>query len=81
MGAVEEMGSGKMRSVINDSSAATETYLAHNLPDMVGALATPVGMLVLLFVFDWRLGLLSLLPTVIGFLIMARMTAKKWRKR
>lgn len=81
VGAVEEMGSGKMRSVINDSSAATETYLAHNLPDMVGALATPVGMLVLLFVFDWRLGLLSLLPTVIGFLIMARMTGKKMAEK
>lgn len=76
VGAVEEMGSGKMRSVINDSSAATETYLAHNLPDMAGAVATPVGLLVLLFVFDWRLGLLSLLPILVGFAIMAKMTGK-----
>lgn len=81
VGAVEEMGSGKMRSIINDSSAATETYLAHNLPDFAGALATPIGMLVLLFVFDWRLGLLSLVPTVIGFVIMARMTGKKMAEK
>lgn len=81
VGAVEEMGSGKMRSVINDSTAATETYLAHNLPDMAGAIATPVGMLVLLFLFDWRLGLLSLLPTIVGFAIMARMTGKKMAEK
>lgn len=81
VGAIEGMGSGKMRSVINDSSAATETYLAHNLPDMAGAVATPVGMLVLLLVFDWRLGLLSLLPILIGFAIMARMTGKKMEEK
>lgn len=81
VGAVEEMGSGKMRSIVADSSAATETYLAHQLPDMAGALATPVGMLVLLFVFDWRLGLLSLVPTVLGFCIMARMTGKKMEEK
>lgn len=81
VGAVEEMGSGKMRSIITDSSAATETYLAHNLPDMAGAIATPVGMLVLLFVFDWRLGLLSLLPIIVGFAIMSRMTGKKMEEK
>lgn len=81
VGAVEEMGSGKMRSIINDSSAATETYLAHNLPDMAGAIATPVGLLALLLVFDWRLGLLSLVPTIVGFAIMARMTGKKMEEK
>ena len=55
----------------NESSAATETYLAHQLPDRANALATPCGLLVLLFAFDWRLGLLSLVPVVLGFLILS----------
>ena len=76
VGFMSELGSGRVRRIVNESSGATETYLAHQLPDMVGAFATPVGMLVLLLVFDWRLGLLSLIPTVLGFIIMAKMTGK-----
>ena len=52
---MNSLGSGRVRRIVNESSGATETYLAHQLPDMVGAFATPVGMIVLLFVFDWRL--------------------------
>ena len=63
----ESFGSGRLRKIVNESSAATETYLAHQLPDKAGAIATPVGLLVLLFAFDWRLGLLSLVPVVLGF--------------
>ncbi len=76
VGFMNSLGSGRVRRIVNESSGATETYLAHQLPDMVGAFATPVGMIVLLFVFDWRLGLLSLIPTVLGFIIMSKMTGK-----
>lgn len=76
LGFMEEMGSGRVRRIVNESSAATETYLAHQLPDMAGAVATPLGMLVILFLFDWRLGLLSLIPTAVSFCIMAKMTGK-----
>ena len=76
VGAMSGPGSGRVRRIVNESSGATETYLAHQLPDMAGAFATPVGMVALLFVFDWRLGLLSLIPTVLGFVIMSRMTGK-----
>ena len=76
VGFMSELGSGRVRRIVNESSGATETYLAHQLPDMVGAFATPVGMLVLLLVFDWRLGLLSLIPTALGFIIMSKMTGK-----
>ena len=76
VGFMNDLGSGRVRRIVNESSGATETYLAHQLPDMVGAFATPVGMLVLLFVFDWRLGLLSLIPTLLGFIIMSKMTGK-----
>lgn len=76
VGFMSSLGSGRVRRIVNESSGATETYLAHQLPDMVGAFATPVGMIVLLFVFDWRLGLLSLIPTFLGFVIMSKMTGK-----
>lgn len=81
LGFVEEFGSGKLRKIVNESSAATETYLAHQLPDKAGAIATPCGLLVLLLVFDWRLGLLSLVPVVLGFLIMMRMTGANMQQK
>ena len=81
MGFMDGVGSGKIRKIVNESSAATETYLAHQLPDRAGAMATPVGLLVLLFAFDWRLGLLSLIPVIIAFLIMGSMTGKKMQEK
>lgn len=77
IGTVESIGSGKLRKIVTDSSAATETYLAHRLPDKAGAIATPIGLLALLLIFDWRLGLLSLIPVILGFLIMTKMTGSR----
>ncbi len=62
MGFMDGIGSGKVRKIVYESSAATETYLARQIPDKANALATPVGLIIFLLVFDWRLGLLSLLP-------------------
>lgn len=81
LGFAESFGSGKLRKTVNESTAATETYLAHQLPDKAGAIATPVGLLVMLFAFDWRLGLLSLVPVVLGFLIMMTMTGAGMRQK
>ena len=81
LGFAEHFGSGKLHKIVNESSAATETYLAHQLPDRANALATPCGLLVLLFVFDWRLGLLSLAPVLLGFLIMMAMTGKEMQQK
>ena len=81
LGFAESFGSGKLRKIVNESSAATETYLAHQLPDRAGAIATPCGLIVLLFVFDWRLGLLSLAPVLLGFLIMMSMTGAKMQQK
>ena len=77
LGFTERYGSGKLRKVIQESTGAAETYLAHQLPDQCGAMATPVGLLALLFIFDWRLGLLSLIPVVLAFGIMSAMTGKR----
>ena len=73
LGYVEAEGTGKIRKIVMDSSGATETFLAHNLPDKVISRATPIGLLVMMAVFDWRLGLISLIPVVIAFLIMGSM--------
>ena len=81
LGFMDNEGSGKIRKIVNESSAATETYLAHQLPDRAGAMATPVGLLVLLLAFDWRLGLLSLIPVVAAFLIMGMMTGERMKKK
>ncbi|RGE68946.1 ABC transporter ATP-binding protein [Anaerotruncus colihominis] len=81
LGFAESFGSGKLRKIVNESSAATETYLAHQLPDRAGAIATPCGLLVLLFSFDWRLGLLSLVPVLLGFLIMMSMTGANMQQK
>ncbi len=81
LGVTEKYGSGKLRRIVNTSSTATETYLAHRLPDKAGAIATPIGLLFLLLAFDWRLGILSLVPVVLGFLIMMKMTGKDMEQK
>lgn len=81
LGLAERFGSGRLRKIVNESSAATENYLAHQLPDKAGAIATPLGLLVLLFVFDWRLGLLSLAPVALAFIIMMFMTGKSMARK
>ena len=81
LGFTETFGSGKLRKIIHESTGAAETYLAHQLPDQYNAIATPVGLLVLLLAFDWRLGLLSLAPVVLAFLIMTTMTGKRMAEK
>lgn len=81
LGTTEKYGSGKLRRIVNTSGSAAETYLAHRLPDKAGAIATPIGLLFLLLAFDWRLGLLSLVPVVLGFLIMMKMTGKSMEQK
>lgn len=70
LGYVEAEGTGKIRKIITESSSATETFLAHNLPDKAVSYATPIGLLVMMMTFDWKLGLISLIPAVIAFLLM-----------
>lgn len=81
LGFIDGFGSGKLRKIVNDSTGATETFLAHQLPDKYGAIATPIGLLFLLFAFDWRLGVLSLVPVVLGFLVMSGMTGKRMEEK
>lgn len=70
LGYVEAVGSGKIRKIVNDSASSTETYLAHNLPDKVVSFITPLCLLFMMMFFDWRLGLICLIPAVLAFIIM-----------
>lgn len=81
LGAIEQFGSGKLRRTISETAGSAETYLAHQLPDQAKAMATIAGLLALLLAFDWRLGLLSLVPVALAFLVMARMTGKKMQEQ
>ncbi len=78
LGYFNKSGSGKIRRIINDSATSTETFLAHQLPDLVGAFVTPVFVLIILFAFDWRLGLISLLPIALGFGLLSAMMGKSF---
>ena len=77
LGTIEQFGSGKLRRTISETAGAAETYLAHQLPDKARAMATIVGLLAMLLAFDWRLGLLSLVPVALAFAVMTSMTGKK----
>jgi ATP-binding cassette subfamily B protein len=81
LGVFDEDGTGKIRRTVNDSTAATETYIAHNLPDKTVAAVTPVGLLVLIFAFNWKIGLICMIPAVIGFCCMMTMMGKGMQEK
>ena len=81
LGQIQASGSGKLRRTIADTAGAAETFLAHQLPDQYRAMATVARLLVLLLAFDWRLGLLSLLPVALGFACMSTMTGKSMQEK
>ena len=81
LGAIEQFGSGKLRRTISETAGSAETYLAHQLPDQAKAMATIAGLLTLLLAFDWRLGLLSLVPVALAFTVMTSMTGKKMQEQ
>ena len=81
LGVFDSEGTGKIRRTVNESTAATETYIAHNLPDKAVAAATPIGLMVLLFAFDWRIGLICLIPAVMGFAFMMTMMGKNMQEK
>jgi len=72
-GFLDSIGSGKIRKWVQESTSSTETYLAHQVPDKAGMYATMVGLAVLMFVFDWRMGLLCLATVLLAMVIMVSM--------
>ena len=76
MGYLSKEGSGKIRKIIDESATSTETYLAHQLPDMVQLVTTVVAAVVCLFIFNWKFGVASLIPLALAFLNMSKMMGK-----
>ncbi len=81
LGIFDEDGTGRIRRIVNDSTAATETYIAHSLPDKTVAAVTPVGLLILVFAFNWKIGLICMIPALIGFACMMTMMGKNMQEK
>lgn len=80
MGYLETQGSGKIRKTIDEASSSTETYLAHQLPDMVQMVITTLSIFILLFVFDWKFAVATLIPLILALLNMFKMVGKDLEK-
>ena len=80
MGFHTENSTGKIRKVVDENIEKLEGFIAHQLPDIVGSFATPVVILAILFVFDWRLGLATLVPIFIMYVIQSAFTGKNAMK-
>lgn len=80
LGFFDQYSSGKMRKIVNDGAGTTHTFLAHQLPDMAGTIVSPIILLILIFTVDWRMGLASLVPIIMGFITMRFMTSTKGKQ-
>lgn len=81
LGIFDDEGTGKIRRTVMESTAATETYIAHNIPDQSVAYATPIGLVILMVLFDWRIGVLCLIPALLGFVCMSLMMSKDMQEK
>lgn len=62
---------GRIRKIIDDNASTTHSFIAHQMPDLAASIVVPVVSLIMIFFFDWRLGLACLVPLVIAFGIMS----------
>lgn len=69
--------SGRIRKIIDDNASITHSFLAHQLPDLAGSILMPIASVVLIFVFDWKLGLACLMPILASLIIMSSMMGKR----
>ncbi len=80
LGFFDATESGKIRKIVNDSAATTHTFLAHQLPDLSGSIITPLTLLGLILWINWQVGLISLIPVVLGFIVFTTMMTKQGKK-
>ncbi|PIE03935.1 MAG: hypothetical protein CSA76_06910 [Spirochaetales bacterium] len=80
LGFFDTVESGKIRKIVNDSAATTHSFLAHQLPDLAASVITPITLLVMVLWVNWQVGLISLIPVGLGFLVFATMMTKKGKK-
>ncbi len=80
LGYFDDKESGKIRNVIVAGAAETHSFLAHQLPDMAMTVISPIVLLVFFFVFDWKLGLASMVPMIVGMILMSAMMTAETKK-
>lgn len=80
LGFFDNNTSGRIRKIIDDNASITHSFLAHQLPDLAGTIVVPVVAIILIFIFDWRLGLACMIPLIASMLIMSLMMGGKERQ-
>lgn len=80
LGFFDQYSSGKIRKIVNDGAGTTHTFLAHQLPDMAGSIVSPVILIALIFIVDWRMGIACLIPIILGFITMSFMMSAEGKK-
>ena len=72
--------SGRIRKIIDDNAGVTHSFLAHQLPDLAATFLVPLVAAILIFVFDWILGLACIVPVIIAMLVMGFMMNAEGRQ-
>ena len=80
LGYFDDKESGRIRKVIISGASETHSFLAHQLPDMAMTVISPIVLLVFFFMFDWKLGLVSMVPIIIGMILMSSMMTSETKK-
>ncbi len=80
LGFFDTTESGKIRKVVNDSAGTTHSFLAHQLPDLSASIVTPLALLVMILSVNWQVGLICLIPVVLGVLVFATMMTRQGKK-
>ena len=80
LGYFDDKESGRIRNVIVSGAFETHSFLAHQLPDMAMTIISPIVLLVFFFMFNWKLGLASMIPMIIGMILMSAMMTSETKK-
>jgi len=80
LGYFDDKESGRIRKVIISGASETHSFLAHQLPDMAMTVISPIVLFVFFFMFDWKLGLVSMVPIIIGMILMSSMMTSETKK-
>ncbi len=80
LGFFDNVDSGRIRKIVNDSAATNHSFLAHQLPDLAGSVLTPLALLVMILAINWKMGVVSLIPVVLGGIGFATMMTKEGKE-
>ena len=80
LGYFDDKESGRIRNVIVSGVSETHSFLAHQLPDMAMTVISPIVLFVFFFMFNWKLGLASMVPMIIGMILMSAMMTSESKK-